>query len=48
MMKIPNDENNSNLINVKSINNRIEQESCIDTINKLKDTYLLDEYKKCK
>ena len=31
--KIPNDENNSNLINVKSINNRIEQESCIDTIN---------------
>ena len=47
-MKIPNDENNSNLINVKSINNRIEQESCIDTINKLKDTYLLDEYKKCK
>ena len=46
--KIPNDENNSNLINVKSINNRIEQESCIDTINKLKDTYLLDEYKKCK
>ena len=31
--KISNDENNSNFINVKSINNRIEQESCIDTIN---------------
>jgi hypothetical protein len=39
---------NSNLINTKSINARIEQEVCNDTINKLKDTYLLDEYKKCK
>ena len=61
-----NDENDSNLINTKSINTRIEQEVCNETthtkyeflpqnvthsdetINKLKDTYLLDEYKKCK
>jgi len=39
---------NSNLINTKSINTRIEQEVCNETINKLKDTYLLEEYKKCK
>jgi hypothetical protein len=45
--KTSNNEN-SNLINTKSINARIEQEVCNDTINKLKDTYLLDEYKKCK
>jgi len=67
-----NDENDSNLINLTYVNNRIEQEVCIETlsfsskekdkitfgkkqsffpnetINKLTDAYLLDEYKKCK
>ena len=43
-----NDENDSKLINLTYVNNRIEQEVCIETINKLTDAYLLDEYKKCK
>ena len=40
-------ENNHN-INIEYINNRIENEVCNDTINKLKDTYLINEYKECK
>jgi hypothetical protein len=39
---------NDNVINIEYINNRIEQEVCEDSINKLKDTYLIDEYKECK
>jgi hypothetical protein len=70
--KKTNDENDSNLINLTYVNNRIEQEVCNETlsfsfeekdkitfgkkqsffpnetINKLTDSYLLDEYKKCK
>jgi hypothetical protein len=30
------------------INKRIDKEVCFDTINKLKDEYLVDEYKECK
>jgi hypothetical protein len=37
-----------NIINLDYINNRIEKEICYDTINKLKDTYLINEYKECK
>ena len=33
--------------NIIYINNRIEEEICYDTINKLKDTYLINEYKEC-
>lgn len=33
---------------VKYINNRINNEICYDTIDKLKDSYLLNEYKECK
>jgi hypothetical protein len=33
---------------ILSINNRILNEVCYDTINKLTDVNLLDEYKKCK
>ena len=36
---------NINYINY--INNRIDKESCENTINKLTDTYLLNEYKEC-
>ena len=32
---------------IKYINNRINNEICYDTIDKLKDSYLLDEYIKC-
>jgi hypothetical protein len=46
--KKSNDENDSKLINLTYVNNRIEQEVCNETINKLTDSYLLDEYKKCK
>jgi hypothetical protein len=35
-------------INIEYINKRIEKEICVDTINKLKDLFLIDEYKKCK
>ena len=35
-------------LNLDYINNRIDKEICNDTINKLKDIYLIDEYKKCK
>ena len=30
------------------INNRIDKDICENTINKLKETYLLNEYKECK
>ena len=30
------------------INNKIDKEICENTINKLKETYLLNEYKECK
>ena len=33
--------------NINYINNRIDKESCENTINKLTDTYLLNEYKEC-
>ena len=36
------------LVNLNYINNRIDNEICKDTINKLKDVNLLDEYKECK
>ena len=35
------------IIDLTSINNRIKNEICNDTINKLKDSNLLDDYKKC-
>jgi len=37
-----------NTINLYYINNRIDREISIDTINKLKDSYLINEYKECK
>jgi hypothetical protein len=37
-----------NTINLDYINNRIDKEICDDIINKLKDTYLINEYKECK
>ena len=36
------------LINLDYINDRIEKEICYNSINKLKDTYLINEYKECK
>lgn len=33
---------------IKYINDRIENEICYETINKLKDIVLIDEYKECK
>jgi len=41
-------QNNIKLVDIDYINNRINNEFCIDTINKLKDTYLINEYIKCK
>ena len=35
-------------INLNYINNRIDKEFCDNTINKLTDIYLLNEYKECK
>lgn len=35
-------------IDLHYINNRINNEICNDTINKLKDTYLINDYKECK
>ena len=35
------------ITNLDYINNRINKEICHDTINKLKDTYLINEYEKC-
>lgn len=35
-------------LNIDYINDRINKEICYDTINKLKDLYLIDEYKKCR
>lgn len=37
-----------NIINLDYINNRIAKECSNSAINKLKDTYLINEYKKCK
>ena len=37
-----------NIINLDYINNKIDKEFCDNTINKLKDTYLINEYKECK
>lgn len=37
-----------NIVDLKYINNRINDEICYDTIDKLKDSYLLNEYKECK
>lgn len=34
--------------NIEIINNRIKNEICLDTINKLTDLNLIEEYKKCK
>lgn len=46
---IKNDSKNSiELVNIDYINNRIDNEICDDTINKLKDTYLINEYRECK
>ena len=49
--KKSNNEDNIDLVNtlkLDHINNRIDKEICDDTINKLKDTYLINEYKECK
>jgi len=35
-------------LNLQYINNRINNEICYDTINKLSDISLLNEYKQCK
>ena len=36
------------LLNLSCINDRINKEICYETVNKLKDTQLLKEYKECK
>jgi hypothetical protein len=41
-------EKKLNNLDLNSINNRINTEFCMNTVNKLKDTYLLNEYKECK
>jgi hypothetical protein len=41
-------EKKLNNLDLNSINNRINTEFCANTVNKLKDTYLLNEYKECK
>jgi hypothetical protein len=41
-------EKKLNSLDLNSINNRINTEFCMNTVNKLKDTYLLNEYKECK
>ena len=49
IVNISNKENEQHsLIDSKYINNRINDELCYDTINKLKDNNLLNEYKDCK
>lgn len=50
---LDNDNNNKenikeNTIDLKYVNNRINNEICYDAIDKLKDSYLLNEYKECK
>ena len=40
--------NNKEILNITEINTRIDNEICNDTINKLKDNSLLNEYKECK
>lgn len=35
-------------LTIQYINSRINKEICYDTINKLKDTYLINDYKECK
>jgi hypothetical protein len=39
---------NKQIINIDYINNRISNELCDDTIDKLKDCNCMDDYKKCK
>jgi len=46
--EIDNIINKIETINLDDINKRIDKEICYDTINKLKDTYLINEYKECK
>jgi hypothetical protein len=41
-------EKKLNNLDLNSINNRINTEFCVNTVNKLNDTYLLNEYKECK
>ena len=38
---------NKCVLDIKYINNRIKNEVCEDTLEKLTDTYLLNEYKEC-
>jgi hypothetical protein len=45
LLTIPTNKKN---INLDYINSRIDKEFCDDIINKLKDTYLINEYKECK
>jgi|SaaInlStandDraft_4_1057021.scaffolds.fasta_scaffold11134_1 hypothetical protein len=37
-----------NIINLDYVNNRIDKEFCDNTVNELKDTYLINKYKECK
>ena len=39
---------NPKKLDLKYINTRIKNEICYETIDKLKDSYLLNEYKECK
>jgi hypothetical protein len=39
---------NNDTVNLNYINNRIDKEFCEETVNKLKDSYLINEYKECK
>ena len=34
-----------NIINLDYVNNRIDKEFCDNTVNELKDTYLINKYK---
>ena len=47
-LDIDDSNNNIKLIDINYINNRIDLEICDNTINKLKDTSLINEYKGCK
>ena len=48
MNTLKNNIESINIINLEYINNKIEQDVCNDTINKLKDMYLINEYKESK
>lgn len=45
---MPKCKENKRFNNIKNINERIRSEICNDTINKLKDKNLMDEYKECR